>query len=299
MKISDRLKQIRDRFNLSQPAAAAKFNIVAGTWKQYERGPSEPGSGALRNLAEGGINIHWLLTGEGEMLLEDVKVLPKALEIRTNRILADAGDPAAKDYFQQVGKNIDDKELAAETVLQAILNDAEIEVPEMLFNTFKHLIYLDNVAQYAVKESLEELKVYIDQLALIPFYDVQASAGAGSLVDNEQQISQMAFRKDWLKQKGLQASHCALIKAKGDSMEPTIHDGDLLLVDTSIDSIKDDAIYIVQADHHLIVKRLQQSLDGSLTIISDNQRYEKQTIGPEQAKTVKIAGRVKWYGHEI
>lgn len=140
---------------------------------------------------------------------------------------------------------------------------------------------------------------YRPDFALIPLYDVEASAGSGSLIEQEPMLYQMAFRKDWLSQKGLQPTNCALIKAKGDSMEPTIHDGDLLLIDTRIDSIKDDSLYIVQADHHLIVKRIQQDWDGSLIVISDNPRYEKRIISPEQAKEVKIAGRVRWYGHEI
>jgi phage repressor protein C with HTH and peptisase S24 domain len=82
-------------------------------------------------------------------------------------------------------------------------------------------------------------------------------------------------------------------------MDPTICDRDTLLVDTRVDKIIDDSIYIVQADHHLIVKRLQQAFDGSVSIISDNPRYKEQTLTPEQAKTLKIAGRVCWYGHEI
>lgn len=139
----------------------------------------------------------------------------------------------------------------------------------------------------------------IDEFALIPMYDIEASAGHGAVVGEELQISQLAFRKDWLKSKGLQQNKLATLKARGDSMEPTLHDGDLLLVDTRIEKIIDDAIYIIHADHHLIVKRLQQSLDGSISIISDNQRYEKQRLSPEQAKALKIAGRVCWYGHEI
>jgi transcriptional regulator with XRE-family HTH domain len=71
MKISDRLRLVREHFDLTQPSAATKFGIPLGTYKQYEKGPSEPGAGALRGLAEGGININWLLTGEGEMLLSD------------------------------------------------------------------------------------------------------------------------------------------------------------------------------------------------------------------------------------
>lgn len=138
-----------------------------------------------------------------------------------------------------------------------------------------------------------------DEFELVPFYDVEASAGAGALVDQEQIAGEMAFRRDWLKEMGLQLAHCALIKARGDSMEETIHDGDLLLVDTRIDAIKDDAIYIIQSDHVLIVKRVQHALDGSLIIISDNDKYENQTISPSQADKLKVAGRVRWYGHVL
>lgn len=144
-----------------------------------------------------------------------------------------------------------------------------------------------------------EEPAFLQDFALVPFFDVEASTRNGSLADQELQTSPRAFRKDWLSQRGLEISKCMLITARGDSMEPTIYDGDLLLVDTRIDSIKDDSIYIAQHDHHLIVKRIQQALDGSLIIISDNQRYEKQIIKPEQAKEVKIAGRVRWIGHEI
>ena len=142
-------------------------------------------------------------------------------------------------------------------------------------------------------------EIFHEDFALVPVYDVQASAGHGCCVESEQQTGKLAFRKDWLRDKGLKIKNLAIITAVGDSMEPTLSDGDIMLVDTSVDRIIDGAIYIVQADHHLLVKRIQQNLDGSLIIISDNQRYKEQTISPEQAKDVKIAGRVKWYGHEI
>lgn len=138
-----------------------------------------------------------------------------------------------------------------------------------------------------------------DNFALVPVYDVQASAGHGSHVKSEIQTGQLAFKKAWLREKGLEVGHLAIITAKGDSMETTICDGDTLLVDTRVDKIIDDSIYIVQADHHLIVKRLQQDFDGSIFAISDNPRYEKRHLNPDQAKALKIAGRVCWYGHEI
>jgi len=245
MTIGGRIKKWRAEKNLKQDDASSLLGLKFSSYQKYEMDISKPGSDALEAFAKAGINIHWLLTGEGEMLLNQ----PPSLSVFNQH------PPIASASVQSPASD-------------SQLNDTQTNAS-------------------------------MQDFALIHFYDVEASAGHGSRVDQEHIISQMAFRKDWLKQRNLQPDQCALIKAKGDSMEPTIHDGDLLLVDTSIDSIKDDAIYIVQADHHLIVKRLQQSLDGSLTIISDNQRYEKQTIGPQQAKTVKIAGRVKWYGHEI
>lgn len=65
--IAERLRLLRSDLGLTQREAATKFTIPLGTWKQYEKGPSEPGSGALRGLATEGVNTNWLLTGEGEM----------------------------------------------------------------------------------------------------------------------------------------------------------------------------------------------------------------------------------------
>lgn len=299
MKISDRLTALRTKLGLTQPDAARKFSILVTTWKKYEAGPSEPGAGALRNLADGGVNIHWLLTGEGEMLLEDAKQWPSNLEARNDLLLSLAGDKEAERRVQARDETLSDRSREIEADLQRIETEVGLEIPQLTRMNFRSLMEKDRDFTPIIRLAVQELAGYINELSLIPFYDVEASAGHGSLIDQELQSSQMAFRKDWLKQKGLQASKCALIKAKGDSMEPTIHDGDLLLVDTSIDAIKDDSIYIVQTDSHLIVKRLQQNLDGSLTIISDNKVYNQQIIGPDQAKEVKIAGRVRWYGHEI
>lgn len=139
-----------------------------------------------------------------------------------------------------------------------------------------------------------------DDFTLIPLYsNVEASAGTGAVVYDETDISHLAFKRQWLRHKGLQSDKLSLIRVRGDSMETTLHDGDILLVDNRVERVIDDSIYIIQADHHLIVKRLQQALDGSLLVISDNSRYERQKINADQVPMLKIAGRVCWYGHEI
>ena len=169
MKISDRLKLIRDRFNLSQPAAAAKFNIVAGTWKQYERGPSEPGAGALRNLADGGVNIHWLLTGEGEMLLEDAKRLPPGLRIEIDKVLAEGGDPEASTRQDAATHKLCAEYQAAQSLLDTMVKEAAVTLPNKTAESFKTLLWLsDGEESDTVKAAIQEQAKLINSQAPVP-----------------------------------------------------------------------------------------------------------------------------------
>lgn len=62
----------------------------------------------------------------------------------------------------------------------------------------------------------------------------------------------------------------------GDSMEPTIRDGDFILVDVSHNSFDVDGIYLIRMVNGLAVKRLQAGL-SEVKIHSDNKRYEPIT----------------------
>jgi len=71
--ISKRLRFVRESLGIGQADASSKFGIPASTYRKYESGPSEPGSDALAGIARTGINVNWLLTGDGAMLLSDIK----------------------------------------------------------------------------------------------------------------------------------------------------------------------------------------------------------------------------------
>jgi len=144
-------------------------------------------------------------------------------------------------------------------------------------------------------ESQEDL----NDFALIPRLDVEASAGHGSLVDSEDVRYSLAFRKDWLKQEfGISPAKLRIITARGDSMdsgagrEKDIHDGDMLLVNSEVTKIEADAIYIIQVDGHVLVKRIQQMFDGSVKIISANPEYAPQEVAASMVSDIRIAGRV-------
>ena len=70
-----------------------------------------------------------------------------------------------------------------------------------------------------------------DDFVLIPGYNVQVSAGFGS-VGNDEVIPtrHLAFRKKWLQYKGFKPQDLIALWAKGDSMEPTIADNNTLII---------------------------------------------------------------------
>jgi len=130
---------------------------------------------------------------------------------------------------------------------------------------------------------------------LVPRYDVEASAGPGTFADSERVVDHMAFRDDWVRRTlRVDPARLVLITAVGDSMEPVIRGGDLLLIDTSVDRIVDDAIYVLVKRDELVVKRVQQFFTGAVTIKSDNPAYVEETLSPEEAEQVHVAGRLRW-----
>lgn len=135
---------------------------------------------------------------------------------------------------------------------------------------------------------------------LVPRYDVQASAGGGAFVHSEQIVDHLAFKTIWVKKEmGLDPNHLTLITAIGDSMEPTVKEGDLLLIDHRQNQVIEDAIYVLRMDDHLIAKRLQRALDGTIYIRSDNPVYKELTVTKDNLADLHVIGRVIWFGRRI
>lgn len=64
-----RLGMVREFFGISAEAMSNKLGKRSrGSWEGYEKNSTLPKADVLAHLAKDGINTHWLLTGEGEML---------------------------------------------------------------------------------------------------------------------------------------------------------------------------------------------------------------------------------------
>lgn len=134
----------------------------------------------------------------------------------------------------------------------------------------------------------------------VPHYDVRASAGNGSVVHEENVVDHLVFKRDWvMRSMGLDPRRLALIDVRGDSMSPTINDGDLILLDTREGQQTTEGIYAINLAGGLLVKRLRLRLSGAVEVVSDNERYGTETINGDQLAQLHIVGRVVWQGRRI
>lgn len=135
-----------------------------------------------------------------------------------------------------------------------------------------------------------ESETHID----IPRLDVSASAGMGMMFQDDAVVEMMRISSAWLESHvAAPHNHLAIITARGDSMEPTFRDGDLLLVDTSANSANVDAIFVFTAEGQLYVKRIQRT-PGKLTAISDNTRYAPFQLDAS-TEGLRFLGRVVYF----
>lgn len=138
-----------------------------------------------------------------------------------------------------------------------------------------------------------------DEFAMIPGYSIQVAAGAGAVPGAEQPSRKLAFRRKWLRFRGLNEKDLVLVFAKGDSMEPTISDNNTVMIDTSQRELSDGSIYVIRTDHHLIVKRVQTLLSSSILLISDNKAYQPIEVKMSEANDLEVIGRVVWIGKDV
>ena len=113
----------------------------------------------------------------------------------------------------------------------------------------------------------------------VPLYDVELSAGSGIEVYGERIIQRVPFAKSWLQGEGLHAGNLACLPVHGDSMEPTLQHGDIVLVNH--EKTRGDGVFVIRMGNALRVKRLQWLANGDLRISSDNAIYEPEQVNPD------------------
>ena len=160
-----------------------------------------------------------------------------------------------------------------------------------------------NAAEYAYSDQINNASSTAEPgegFVKIPRYKVEASAGGGTLIHSEQIVDHLTFKADWVRNAlGVPPSSLALINVKGDSMEPTLSNGDVILIDMGIHGFDDNAVYVLRVNGTLLVKRVKRNLNGSVVVSSDNTIYPPETIIGDLVDDLKVVGRVVWCGRRM
>lgn len=130
------------------------------------------------------------------------------------------------------------------------------------------------------------------EILRIPRYDVQLAAGAGAWNEGRRRIEDIPLTVRFLEQQfgRRSATGLAFVSARGDSMEPTITDRGLVLLDQAVTDPFDDVFAFLLAGEAR-VKRLRRLTDG-LMLISDNGDYPPETVLGTEMKRLQIIGQV-------
>ncbi|MFC4593892.1 S24 family peptidase [Sphingobium tyrosinilyticum] len=135
--------------------------------------------------------------------------------------------------------------------------------------------------------------------AVVPVPRLSLGASAGSLDEDERAAGVLAFDANWLRHLGVRPQRVSIIRVDGESMAPTLNDGDEIMVDHDDDATRlRDGVYVLRLDGVLMVKRIAMGpRRGLFSVLSDNRHYPGW-VDIEPA-LVAIVGRVVWTGRRL
>ncbi len=187
----------------------------------------------------------------------------------------------------QLGEQINQSMLAEslgitrQTVSNRIKNDSEVTVSELnkAEEYFKIKLFSQN------KNSLDESVTYIDY-----YTDVFASCGNGSIVFSSEK-KKLPIATTMIQGYSKHKLY-SMINATGNSMAPTIDNGDKLIVEHwNGEQIQDNKVYVFCYNNEFFVKRLSKNID-EIIIKSDNPEYRARTISSKSFNDLILIGKI-------
>ena len=175
----------------------------------------------------------------------------------------------------------------------------------ILLGSFRNKISLGRLPSFeeglkiveAFGMTMEEFKAYPDKfttdILTIPVYEQAFSAGKGQeLPDNTEILEHVAIPKSLMRYK----ENILAAYVRGDSMEPTLFDDDIIIFD-NLGYDGSDGIYAINYKGAGFVKRLQKGKD-CVHIISDNKHYAPVCENSE-SEDFRIIGKIRYVVHKV
>lgn len=268
--VAGRLREERERLKLTQASAAEAVGVRREMWARYEAG-TEPGAGVLIRAVEAGFDVIYVLVGRRS----------RASVLRTGEAPPrwSSAPPVRADTTHP------DTPVVGATApgpSSALLAPADVSVDRPMTLPVR----------FAAGDKIRGYQV-------IPKCRADASAGrAGARAIDEAELQAdpagvLALEVEFMARTlGRSGAGFMTVTVSGDSMEPTLSDGDVIIVDTTKTTIDASGIYVLRIAGDLIVKRVHRRVDGSLVIKGDNPAYEPEHIQAAAVGSLQVLGRM-------
>ncbi len=179
-------------------------------------------------------------------------------------------------------------------VLRGVRESVEAEMTRLV-NTAGRVLG-DRLSMVRFEWQGDVIEIDPADYAYVPVFDVEFGAGPGRVVDfDEPQSAWDAYRKSWLRSKGLLGAMLFKATISGDSMFPVLRDGSVELFNASDKIIRSGEIYGIRFGDENIAKYLRQ-LPGGLVEISSHSsepQHASFTVRAEEfGNGIEIAGRL-------
>ena len=137
-----------------------------------------------------------------------------------------------------------------------------------------------------------------DEIIMIPMVEAVLSAGGGSFETSAITGRDYAFRRDFIERKG-NPNDMILMRVSGDSMEPEVLNGDVVLIDQGKTRIVPGQMFAVGFEEAIYLKRIDIT-PGKAILKSANPVYPPMEldIRGQMSDLFRVIGRVLWSGRE-
>ena len=143
-----------------------------------------------------------------------------------------------------------------------------------------------------VREGKPKTYAAFDVGKQIPLYKSKA-ASEGDLARHEEcDMSTLSFPKSWFERRNLNASDLFAIDVEGDSMEPLIPNGSVVLCDKTDITPANNKIYVFDFDGDILIKQVVRGNNGYIAVSKNTSAYPNPLTIDQSARN-KIIGRAR------
>ncbi|MBD3822560.1 MAG: helix-turn-helix domain-containing protein [Thiotrichales bacterium] len=266
-QIGQRFREARKFLGMSQTALAEKAGMSLPGYQPNERGTSTPSASILYTFSELGINPYWLLTGKGNM---------------------EIGEALQRNIRKSLDRSVQNNIETIDCIERYLV---EVNYDPEKMNDIKHsLISSDIVNTEHFNHFLNLIAEPFKSFHLLPVINPKDESAFHNFGSDLNLYEFHPVRRNWVAENKLDPKQLKALFPSDDAMAPTINQGEIAIIDGRT-SVSGSGLYALSIQDKVLIRRLEHKLSG-LNIITDNEHYSNEILSDEDAKKIKVLGRV-------